>query len=305
MSTAMRPGRLFCFGLGYTGRVLARRLLAEGWQVAGTCRSESGRAGLEALGATALPFERGRPLADPEAALAGTTHLLSSVPPDEAGDPVLDLHGRDLARLAPGLAWAGYLSTTGVYGDTGGAWIDESAPLQPSGPRQQRRVEAERGWLGLGERSGLPVHLFRLAGIYGPGRSALDQVRAGTARRIDRAGQVFSRIHVWDIATVLIASMTRPHPGAVYNVCDDKPAPAHEVVAYACRLLGVPPPPLTPYAEASLSPMAASFWRDNRRVRNGRIREELGVVLHYPDYTSGLAAQFKDEIWCPAPEPAP
>jgi len=291
MSTTNPPRRLFCFGLGYTATALARRLLADGWAVAGTRRDTAGAAELEALGVTVLPFGRDRPLADAGAALAGTTHLLSSVPPDEAGDPVLDRHGDTLARLAPELAWAGYLSTTGVYGDTGGAWVDESAPLRPTGARQRRRVEAERGWRALDP----PAHLFRLAGIYGPGRSALDQVRAGTARRIDRPGQVFCRIHVDDIVSVLIASMARPDPGAVYNVCDDCPAPAHEVVAHACARLGVPPPPLTPYDEASLSPMAASFWRDNRRVRNDRIKGELGVTLRHPDFRSGLDAQWRAE----------
>lgn len=289
MSTTNPPRRLFCFGLGYSARVLARRLLAEGWSVAGTTRS--GGAAPPEPGVTLYPFERGRPLADPGAALAGVTHLLSSVPPDPAGDPVLDVHAEALARLAPGLVWAGYLSTTGVYGDTGGAWVDESAPLRPTGPRQARRVEAERRWLSLG----LPIHLFRLAGIYGPGRSALDQARAGTARRIDRAGQVFSRIHVDDIATVVLASMARPRPGAIYNVCDDCPAPAHEVVAHACARLGMAAPPLIPYDEAALSPMAASFWRDNRRVSNNRIKTELGVILRHPNYRSGLNAQFEAE----------
>ncbi len=295
MSTTNLPGRLFCFGLGYSGRVLARRLLADGWAVAGTCRSQGGQAELAALGIEAFRFERGRPLASAAAALAGTTHLLAGIPPDETGDPVLDLHGAAVAALIPAPAWAGYLSTTGVYGDTGGAWVDERAPLRPSGARQRRRVEAERAWLRLWSEDRLPVHVFRLAGIYGPGRSALDQVRAGTARRIDMPGQVFGRIHVDDVAAVLAASIARPDPGAVYNVCDDRPAPAAEVVGHACRRLGMTPPPLTPLAEANLSPMAASFYRDNRRVRNDRIKRDLGVILRHPDFVSGLDHQFLAE----------
>lgn len=280
MSIPNRPRRLFCFGLGYSGRALARELLAAGWRVAGTSRSKAGLANLAALGVEALQFD-----ALPDSALAGTTHLLSSVPPDESGDPVLARYGDALSRLAPALAWSGYLSTTGVYGDSGGGWVDEGSPLAPSGPRQARRVAAEQAW-----GAALPVHIFRLAGIYGPSRSALDQVRAGTAKRINKPGHVFSRIHVDDISNVLMASFARPDPGAIYNVCDDEPCEPAEVVTEACRLLGVAPPPLVPFNEAGLSPMAASFWRDNRRVRNDRIKRELGVVLRHPDYRSGLAA---------------
>lgn len=295
----MPPPRLFVFGLGYSAGVLATRLRADGWSIAGTTRTEARRAELAAAGIDAYLFERGHPLADPSAALAGTTHLLLSVPPDERGDPVLQVHGGAIAGLAS-LDWAGYLSTTGVYGDTGGAWVGEAAWLRPSGERAQRRVTAERGWLDLYRQFGLPLHVFRLPGIYGPGRSALDQLRAGTARRIDKPGQVFSRVHVDDIAATLCASMAKPNPGAIYNVADDLPAPSHEVVAYAAGLLGVEPPPLIPFEAADLSPMAASFYADNRRVRNDRIKRELGVRLHFPDYRAGLAAQAADEGSAPA-----
>jgi nucleoside-diphosphate-sugar epimerase len=221
----------------------------------------------------------------PPGALDGVTHVLTSVAPDEAGDPVLDLHGPDLLRL-PGLAWAGYLGTTAVYGDRGGAWVDEETPVDPTLARADRRARAEAAWLA----SGLPAHVFRLAGIYGPGRNAFVNLRDGTARRVVKPGQVFSRIHVEDIATVLEASIARPRPGAVYNVCDDEPVPPQEVVAHAAALLGVEPPPEQPYATAELSPMARTFYRDNRRVRNDRLKQELGVRLAYPTYREGLAA---------------
>jgi nucleoside-diphosphate-sugar epimerase len=279
--------RLFCFGLGYTALVLARRLQARGWQIAGTCQSKEKRAALAAEGIAAHLFDDGHPLVDAEAALAGTTHLLASVPPGER-DPVLAAHGDDIARLD--LDWIGYLSTTGVYGDRAGGWVDESSELRPAGERGRRRVTAEAEWLALWRARDKPVHLFRLAGIYGPGRSALDQVRAGTARRIVKPGQVFSRIHVEDIATVLEASMARPNPGAAYNVCDDDPAPPQDVVVEACRLLGVAPPPEIPFENATLSPMGRSFFEESKRVANRRIKQELGVRLRYPTYRDGLAA---------------
>jgi len=286
-----RKPRLFCFGLGYSATVLARRLLADGWSVAGTCQGEAKRRELAALGIEARLFDRDRPLAGAAGALAGATHLLGSVPPDAAGEPVLDTLGEAIAGLE-GLRWAGYLSTTGVYGDTGGAPVDEAAPLAPTSARGRRRVETEAAWLALWRDRGVPVHVFRLAGIYGPGRSPLDKVRDGTARRVVKPGHAFGRIHVEDIATVLMASMVRPHPGAVYNVCDDEPAPPAEVVEYACKLLGVEPPPPVTFEEAAeeMSPMALSFWRDNRRVDNGRVKRELGVRLAYPTYREGLAA---------------
>lgn len=284
-----QPPSLFVFGLGYSALVLARRLRARGWRVAGTTRSEERAEALRADGFAARLFDRGRPLADSAAAFSGITHLLTSVPPNGEGDPVLDRHAADIAKC-PSLRWVGYLSTTGVYGDRGGGRVDEDSELRPTSERSRRRADAERCWLGLWRGRGVPVHVFRLAGIYGPGRSALDAVRAGAAKRIDKPGQVFSRIHVDDIATVVEASMARPAPGCIYNVCDDDPAPPAEVVDYACGLLGVPPPPLVPFAQAELSPMARSFYRDNRRVSNRRIKEELGVSLAYPDYRAGLKA---------------
>jgi uncharacterized protein YbjT (DUF2867 family) len=286
---------LFCFGLGYTGRLLARRLAAEGWIVGGTCRTAAKAMALRAAGSAVEVFHGDHPL--PRGALAGITHLLVSVPPDAAGDPVLAIHGDDIAGIE-GLRWLGYLSTTGVYGNRGGGWVDETAALSPSGERGRRRVAAEAGWLDLWRRRDVPVHIFRLAGIYGPGRSPFEALRAGTAKRIDKPGQVFSRIHVEDLAQVLAASISRPRPGAVYNVCDDDPAAPEAVVAFAAALLGVPPPPLVPLEAAELSPMARSFYDDNKRVSNRLITSELGVTLQYPDYRSGLAAILADEA-CP------
>ena len=278
---------LFCFGLGYSARALARRLLAEGWRVAGTCRGEAQQTALAGEGFAAALFARHRPLSP--ASFAQASHILVSVPPDAAGDPVLDCHAADIAALRE-LRWLGYLSTTGVYGDRGGGWVDETSEPRPSGERGRRRVDAEAGWRALWRGHGVPVHVFRLAGIYGPGRSALDALAAGTAKRIRKEGQLFSRIHIKDLAAALAASIARPRPGAVYNVCDDLPAPPEEVVAFAAELLGCALPPLVPFAAAELSEMARSFYADNKRVSNRLIKEELGVTLAHPDYRSGLKA---------------
>jgi nucleoside-diphosphate-sugar epimerase len=270
---------LLCLGLGYTARALAERLAAGGWRVTGTSRNpqEPG----------CLCFNREHPLAP--AAFAGVTHILVSIPPDETGDPVLDRHGDDIAAM-PDLVWLGYLSTTGVYGDRGGGWVDERSELRPSGARGRRRVAAEAGWLALWRRRGVPVHIFRLAAIYGPGRSPFDALRVGTARRIDKPGQVFSRIHVADLASVLAASFARPRSGAIYNVCDDEPAAPEAVIAHAASLLRLPAPPLVLFAVAGLSPMARSFYDDNKRVSNALIKNELGIALRHPNYRAGLAA---------------
>jgi nucleoside-diphosphate-sugar epimerase len=285
-----RGNRLFCFGLGYSAMALARRLIGKHWRVAGTCRSAAKADSLRAIGIEPFLFDRNAPLADAAAALAGTTHLLSSVPPDAAGDPVIDHHGNDLVRLE-GVKWTGYLSTTGVYGDRGGDWVTERDALRPIGPRGRARVAAEEAWLGLGH-VGHKVHVFRLAGIYGPGRSALDTLREGRAKRVVKQGQIFSRIHVDDIATTLEASIAKPDAEAVYNVCDDEPAPPQDVIAYAAALLGVPAPPEVPYEEAakSMSEMARSFYAESKRVSNRRIKDELGVTLAYLDYREGLKA---------------
>ena len=287
---------LFCFGLGYTAATLARRLLREGWRISGTCRDGDKAQALSRQGIAVHRFDRDRPLAAARALLAEATDVLSSVPPDAAGDPVLDCHLDDL-KAGANLRWIGYLSTTGVYGDSKGALVDEEAAPAPVLPRAVRRIAAERQWLALAAEHALPVHVFRLAGIYGPGRSVLDQVRAGTARRIDRPGHLFSRIHVEDAAIVLRASMARPDPGRIYNVCDDLPAEPADVVAYACELLGVPAPPPIDFATAArqMSEMALSFWHDHRRVDNTRIKRELGVRLKHPDFRAGLRGILAEE----------
>lgn len=291
------PPHLFCFGLGYSASRLAADLAAAGWTVSGTQRgAEQAEAG-RGRGYAVHVFDGAGTGVDP-AWLDGVTHVLSSVPPGPDGDPVLNAAADILADAAPGLAWVGYLSTTGVYGDTGGAWVDETAALKPDVPRSARRVAAEAAWQGLAAEHGLPLHVFRLAGIYGPGRNVLVQARAGTARRIVKRDHQFSRIHVDDIAQVLRASMARPHPGAVYNVCDDEPAAPADVTTFACELLGIAPPDPVPFEDAAkdMSPMGLSFWADNRRVRNGRIKDELGVALRYPTYREGLRAIFEADF---------
>ncbi|MBL8893058.1 MAG: SDR family oxidoreductase [Rhizobiales bacterium] len=273
---------LFCFGLGFSAQALIRRLKPPGWQISGTNRD-----GAALDGVTVWRFDGSTPV--PERALAGVTHLLLSVPPGADGDLVLDSH-RD--ALAPrSFDWVGYLSTTGVYGDRGGDWVDEDTPLAPTTERGQRRLEAEQAWLDLCD-----AHLFRLAGIYGPGRNQLVSMLDGTAKRVIKPGQVFSRIHVDDIAGVLAASILEPNPGRAYNVCDDEPAPPQDVVAFAAELLGMEPPPAIPFADAALSAMARSFYAESKRVSNRRIKEELGYRLLYPTYREGLQALLSTVI---------
>ncbi|MBB5514631.1 nucleoside-diphosphate-sugar epimerase [Rubricella aquisinus] len=275
---------LLSIGHGYSARALGRRLVADGWRVIGTTRS--------AEKAEALRRDEVEPLiwpgADLAPAITEATHILTSVAPGEAGDSVLEAAGPALRAASP--EWVGYLSTIGVYGDRQGDWIDESADLRPSTKRGEARVEAEAAWAALGQ----PLHIFRLAGIYGPGRGPFSKVRKGTARRIIKEGQVFSRIHVEDIATVLAASIARPRPGAIYNVCDNEPAPPQDVIAHAAQLLGLPVPPAIPFEEAEMSPMARSFYSESKRCSNARIREELGVTMAYPGYRAGLAALLDD-----------
>ena len=287
----MAAGTLLSIGHGYSAAALARRLIPMGWRVLGTTRAAATAERLRGEGVEPLLW----PLQDPEAALAAADHLLTSVAPDADGDPALAALGPLIAARAPGLRWAGYLSTVGVYGDRGGDWVDEDAPLATATARGRARIAAEAGWRALADAHGLPLHIFRLAGIYGPGRGPFRKIRAGTARRIVKPGQVFSRIHVEDIAETLLASIARPDPGAIYNVCDNEPAPPQDVIAHAATLLNQPPPPEVAYEDADLSPMARSFYAESKRVSNRRLREELGVALRYPDYRAGLAAVLAAE----------
>ena len=314
---------LLSLGHGYTAQALARRLLPEGWQVIGTTRDPTKAQRLRADGVEALvwPAPTGdlpppvrqhgqRPTRPPGAgaarapdpaetaladALARTTHLLTSIAPQDGHDPVLALARDAIAAAAPHLRWVGYLSTTGVYGDHAGGWVDEETPLAPTTARGRARVAAEAEWQALARDTGLPLHIFRLAGIYGPGRGPFEKVRNGTARRIVKPGQVFSRIHVEDIATVLAASIAQPNPGAAYNVCDDEAAPPQDVIELAAQMLNMPPPPDEAFDPSGMTPMAASFYAESKRVRNDRIKRELGVQLAYPTYREGLAAVLAAE----------
>ncbi|MEM7684467.1 MAG: SDR family oxidoreductase [Paracoccaceae bacterium] len=274
---------LLSFGHGYSARVLTRRLLATDWQIVGTTRSEDRAAALQDTGIDARVW----PGTDLSADLDQATHLLVSAGPDAEGDPVLRVLKDEIATRAGQFAWVGYLSTTGVYGDRDGGWVDETSECLPSTRRGQWRLDAEQSWQSI---DGLPLHIFRLAGIYGPGRGPFSKVRAGTARRIIKPNQVFSRIHVEDIASILEASIAHPNPGAIYNVCDNEAAPPQDVIAHAADLLGLPSPAAIPIEEAEMSPMARSFYAESKRVSNQRIREELGVDLAFPSYREGLAA---------------
>ncbi|WP_296417640.1 SDR family oxidoreductase [Pseudooctadecabacter sp.] len=277
---------LLSFGHGYSARALAK-LLPSDWRIIGTTRSEDKAAALMAEGTEPRIW----PGADLAPALKAATHLLISAGPNEDGDPVLGQLRDEIAARRNQFEWVGYLSTTGVYGDHQGGWVDEETPLTPSTKRGRMRVEAEAAWQALN----LPLHIFRLAGIYGPGRGPFAKVRNGTARRIIKDGQVFSRIHVDDIAQVLAASIARPNPGAIYNLCDDDPAPPQDVIAYAAELLNLPVPPAQNFEDADMTPMARSFYAESKKVRNDRIKDELGVTLLYPDYRAGLRSLLAAE----------
>lgn len=275
---------LLSIGHGYSARALTR-LLPDDWRIIATTRSQEKAAPLRDSGIEVLIW----PGDDLRPTIAQATHLLTSVMPGADGDPVLNQHADDLR--AGDFEWVGYLSTTGVYGDHQGGWVNENTPLTPATKRGIVRKQAETAWATLN----LPLHIFRLAGIYGPGRGPFAKVRKGTARRIIKPGQVFSRTHVEDIAQVLLASIQQPNPGAAYNVCDDDPAPPQDVIAHAAELLGLPLPPAVDFETAEMTPMARSFYAESKKVRNDRIKDELGVKLLYPDYRAGLAALLKLE----------
>lgn len=280
---------LFIFGLGFSGRTIAERRTARGDNVTGTVRTRDKAQALAAAGLSARVFgPEGRDSAI-DADLANSDALLISVPPGPGEDPVLATYARQIAA-ARNLRWIGYLSTIGVYGDHQGAWVDEQTPATPTNTRSRERADAEQAWLAFGAANNIAVHVFRLAGIYGPGQSQLAQLARGTARRIIKPGQVFNRIHVEDIARVVDASLERPRAGAIYNVTDNEPAPPQDVVTFAASLCGVEPPPEIGLDDAGLTEMGRSFYAESKRVRNDLLRNELGVTLAYPTYREGLKA---------------
>jgi len=287
--------KLFCFGYGYTCDYLGYELkntkksksFPMSWTLAGTTRDAEKKQELAARGVKPYLFDFNKPIPDPLYMLRDVTHILISTPPSDDGDTSFLMHAQDLLKL-PNLEWVGYLSTTGAYGDHNGGWVDETTEPRPSTKRGSRRYRAEEQWLSMYEHHDMPVHIFRLAGIYGPGRSALDSVRAGIVRRLDKPSHAFSRVHVDDIVQVLIASMLNPAPGEIYNVCDDAPAPSHEVIDHACNLLGIKSPPLQSIDEVYLAPMTMSFYAETKRVRNDKIKKALGITLKYSDYKQGL-----------------
>ncbi len=280
-----KKNSLFCFGLGFAAQALAKRMRAQEWTVSGSCRAIDNKDSLKEL--SVFPFDGTHATEEIRNALSKATHLLVSIPPQPSGDVVLQKFSSQIAECK-NLEWVGYISSTGVYGDTQGKWVDESSPLQPATELNERRVEAENGWLKMG-----PVMIFRCAAIYGPGRNLLVSVKQGRARRIEKPGLVFSRIHVEDLAQTLEASIKNPRHGEVYNVSDDEPSPPSEAVEYACKLLNITPPPLIPFESAELSEIARGFYQTCKRVGNKKIKEELGVKLKYPNNKSGLDAIFK------------
>ncbi|MFN3511748.1 MAG: SDR family oxidoreductase [Phenylobacterium sp.] len=284
--------KLFVFGYGFSGGALARRLRAEGWSFAAAARNPQARAAVEAEGGRAVDPSDRDGLVE---ALADAQAVLATAPPGPEGCPALPLVVSALARAGAFPDWIGYLSTTGVYGDRGGGWVFEESRLAAVSLEGARRVAAERDWLEVGRGMGLTVTIHRLPGIYGPGRSAFDRLREGRARRYAAPGQVFSRVHVEDLAAGLAASIARPRAGGIYNLCDDEPAPNGEVIAYAAQLLGLPAPPEEPLNLDALAPSARRFYAETKRVSNARAKAELGWRPAYPTYREGLAAVLEAE----------
>ncbi len=282
---------LLVFGFGYTGQALARRMLGEGWDVWATARSAESADAARAMGATPVDATSREALV----AAPVMNAILVTPPPDDHGCPALNALVPAMAQANAFPDWIGYLSTTGVYGDREGRWTFETSPLAARSPEGARRVAAERDWLQVGRGMGLTVQVFRLPGIYGPGRSTFDRLREGRARNWVKPGQVFSRIHVEDIASALAASIARPHAGRAYNLTDDEPAPPHLLNAHACTLMGIEPPPLVDFDETALPPAALRFWSENKRVSNARAKAELGWRPAFPTYREGLSAIYAAE----------
>ncbi|MDO5641808.1 MAG: SDR family oxidoreductase [Paracoccus sp. (in: a-proteobacteria)] len=292
--TWAEPRRLLIFGHGYSAAALSPRLIARGWQVAGTTR---GAGGLAPSGARLISWDDADAI---RAEIARASAMLGSIAPEAGVDPVLARFGDALDAARPG--WIGYLSSTNIYGDHAGAWVDENTPPAPATARGHARRSAEEGWTDLARRAGSTLAIFRLAGIYGPGRGPFQKLREGRARRIIKPGQVFSRIHVDDIAGAVTAALDRRAAG-LFNLCDDTPAPPEDVITAAARLLALPPPPPEDFATAAMTPMARSFYAESKRVSNARMKRVLGYALRHPDYHSGLAAILAAESPSPAPGP--
>jgi nucleoside-diphosphate-sugar epimerase len=295
MGNTSQQNNLFCFGLGFTGSELVREARTQHWKASGTCRENSQQDIWANAGVQSYGFDGKESSKALEDTLREASHVLVTIPPQrEVGDVVLR-YFKEVLMESPRLRWLGYLSTTGVYGNRNGDWVDEESELKPGFDHQLRRVDAEEQWRNLCQEYQVPVHIFRLAGIYGPGRNLLQRVRQGAARRIDQPGLVFNRIHVADVVQVLIASMELPHPGAIYNVSDDVPSSPAEAVEFACELLRVEVPPLIALEDAELSEMARGFYLTNKKVRNHKVKDELGIQLRYPDYKAGLRALLNAE----------
>ncbi|WP_249692999.1 SDR family oxidoreductase [Stappia sp. WLB 29] len=284
--------RLFVFGLGYSADAFVRRVSSRCETITATTRSAEKAAWLAERGIASVLFDGTAPSEGVRTALADATHVLVSIAPGEAGDPVLAHHAADLAAAHP--EWIGYLSTVGVYGNHDGGWVDEETPCRPVSRRSRQRVEAEEAWLAFAAEHDIPVQIFRLSGIYGPGRNTFVNFEKGTARRLIKPGQVFNRIHVEDIAGTLEAAIGADPTTRIFNVTDNEPAPPQDVVAYAADLLGVAPPPEQDFETAELSPMARSFYGENKRVSNDRVKRELGYTFRYPNYRTALTALYRD-----------
>lgn len=287
-------GNWLILGCGFSGRAIARQAAESGASVRGTTRNPANFAPIAATGATPLQFD-GSLTPALEATLAETTHLVLSISPDQGGDPSLALLAGKLKALCPQLQWGGYLSTVGVYGDHDGAWVDERTPCKPVSQRSVLRLEAEAAWQDMFAQADLPLAVLRLSGIYGPGRNAIRTALEGGARRLIKPGQVFNRIRVEDIAGASLFLAARGQ-GGVFNVTDNEPAPPQDVVAYACELAGVPLPPEQDFETATLTPMARSFYGENKRVSNAAIRA-FGFSFAFPEYRMSLSQMWRDGRW--------
>ncbi len=282
-------------GAGYSGTAIAKALAPAAQSVTGTTRSPDNLPALEAAGIEPLLFDGMTISAELAGAMGKTTHLIQSIAPGADGDPMFRAGTPPLNELLPRLRWVGYLSTVGVYGDHGGGWVTEETPIKPVSVRSKQRVEAEKAWLDHGARHGIPVAVLRLAGIYGPGRNAFRNLAEGTARRVVKANQVFNRIRVEDIGSAA-AFLASQGMGGIFNVTDDEPAPPQDVVAEAARLMGVAPPPEVPFETAEMSLMARSFYGENKRVSNARLRE-AGFDFAFPNYRVSLAQLWANGTW--------